>query len=157
MAREWFSVVNGRVSKVNDLYTKDDFKVKTVNIAIPHTLYNKDSKEYEDNGTTFIKVSCFGYLAEQVDKLDLQNGCVVMASGYLDKEPDYTDKEGNERTGGLVLKADQFAVSPLFGDIESLRTRDKKATNKKVTQKKPEPQEDVLDDDTPNFDDDFDF
>ena len=175
MAREWFSVINGRVANVQDLYrghksNGDEFTAKNFSVAVPFSSYNAKTKKYEDNTAEFVKVAVFGKRAEELDKAGLQKGAQVMVSGYMDREKPYTDRNGEEREGSLIIRADVVAVDPIFGDIVELRDRDAtrgrgtKPASKPAAKKKPKatkaakPGNDDFDDfDLDDFDDDDSF
>ncbi|QJD53286.1 ssDNA-binding protein [Microbacterium phage Tempo] len=64
---------------------------------------NRDSNQYEDGVATFVSITLYDQQAENA-AASVGKGVRVMAYGDLEKQPDWTDREGNLRPGGMQLE-----------------------------------------------------
>ncbi|UDL15437.1 ssDNA binding protein [Microbacterium phage Pepe25] len=64
---------------------------------------NRDSGQYEDGIATFVSITLYDQQAENA-AASVGKGVRVMAYGDLEKQPDWTDREGNLRPGGMQLE-----------------------------------------------------
>ena len=87
--------ISGRLTGDPELrFTQNGKAVATFTVADNHR--KKVGSEWQDDGTTFIRVSVWEGLAENlVDRFS--KGDMVSASGEL-RQQDWVDKEGNKRT-----------------------------------------------------------
>lgn len=64
---------------------------------------NRDSGQYEDGVATFVSITLYDQQAENA-VASVGKGVRVIAYGDLEKQPDWTDREGNLRPGGMQLE-----------------------------------------------------
>ena len=83
--------------------TKDGLPIANFSIAVD----GWDAKA-QASKTMWMKIACFGKLAETVEKF-VSKGTKVVASGRLD-EQEWTDKEGNLRKSYQVIATDVVIV-----------------------------------------------
>ncbi|OQW34551.1 MAG: hypothetical protein A4E20_11055 [Nitrospira sp. SG-bin2] len=85
--------------------------VTNLSIACNNRVFNKETKQYEDSGATFLRAVAFKQLAENIND-QLRKGSRVVFSGQLEQQ-NWEDKEGNKRSS-FQLKLDDIGPSLLF-------------------------------------------
>lgn len=89
--------IEGRLTADPELrYTNSNIAVAAVTIAASERRFNKQSNEWEDGDTTFLRGSVWRELAENV-AASLTKGQAVIATGKL-RQRSYETKEGEKRT-----------------------------------------------------------
>jgi single stranded DNA-binding protein len=63
------------------------------------------------NGSLFVNLTAWGKTGELLNQY-CQKGSFLVVAGPLDKEDNWTDKNGNEREGSLRLTVDSLAFGP---------------------------------------------
>jgi single-strand DNA-binding protein len=76
---------------------------------------NRETDQYEDGTTLWVRVTCFRQMAENVVE-SLTKGSRVVVSGRLKREV-WTDKENNEREM-LTILADEVGASLRFASAK---------------------------------------
>lgn len=90
-------IVEGRLTADPELrYTNSNIAVAAVTIAAGERRFNKQSDEWEDGDTTFLRGSVWRELAENV-AASLTKGQAVIATGRL-RQRSYETKDGEKRT-----------------------------------------------------------
>lgn len=64
-----------------------------------------DSPNTQYEETFWFKIIVFGDKAEQFAKLEIAKGNALRVKGISCKERDWVDRDGNDRTGNLLIKA----------------------------------------------------
>lgn len=77
-------------------YTPSGQAVASLNIAVNHRRFNKQTSEWEDDGADFYSVSVWGKQAENVAQ-SITKGMRVIVTGAL-KSRSYETREGEKRT-----------------------------------------------------------
>jgi single-strand DNA-binding protein len=86
--------------------------VVSINLAVNNRVYNKDTKQYEDGESTFLRASAWKQLAENIGE-NLTKGQRVVFTGTL-KQKNWEDKEGNKRSS-FEVQLDDIGPSLMFG------------------------------------------
>lgn len=86
-------------------YTKSGKPVVGLTIASTPRSYNRDTSQWEDGETVFLKASCWDEMAENV-AASLVKGSRVVAVGVL-KTSKFKDREGNDRES-VELQIDEI-------------------------------------------------
>lgn len=92
------------------------------NITVAHTprKFNRDTEEWEDGETTFVRGSIWRGYAENVAE-SLSKGDPVIVTGAL-RQRSYETKDGDERTV-LELELEDVAVPLQFATVEVTRVK----------------------------------
>ncbi|MDZ5076775.1 single-stranded DNA-binding protein [Nesterenkonia sp. HG001] len=78
-------------------FTPSGAAVANGTIASTPRKFNRQTNEWEDEPTIFIRFSCWRALAENAAETLSEKGLPVVATGKLKSRP-FEDKEGNQRT-----------------------------------------------------------
>lgn len=101
-----FTAIKGNLTKDAELrYTGDGKPVCNFTLAYTASKKDKQTNEWEDEGTAFVRVTVFDKGAENAAN-SLKKGMSAFAYGRF-KNREWTDNEGNTR-GSLELSADFF-------------------------------------------------
>ena len=112
MANEPIITVTGNATSDADLrFLSNGTAVANFTLAATPRSKNKQTDEWEDGETLWLRVGCFRQMAESVAE-SITKGTRVIVTGRL-KQRSYTTKEGVERTS-LELDADEVGVSLKF-------------------------------------------
>lgn len=125
-------------------FTPSGRAVSRLRIACSDRKLNEDTGEWEDQDTTYLNITAWGALAENVCE-SLYKGDRIVVHGRVETR-EYTDKDDNERTD-VQLVARDIGPSLLFRTAKIDRPQRKKAP---VTRSKPKA-ENHYDDDNPPF------
>lgn len=108
MAGETVITVIGNLTADPELrYTQGGLAVANFTIASTPRTFNKDTKEFEDGESLFLRCSLWREAAEHL-AASLTKGSRVIASGVL-KQRSYETKEGEKRT---VIEFDVEEIGP---------------------------------------------
>ena len=89
--------ITGRATADAELrFTPSGQAVASLNVAVNHRRYNKQTNEWEDDGADFYGVSVWREQAEHVAE-SITKGTEVIIVGTL-KSRSYDDRDGNKRT-----------------------------------------------------------
>lgn len=110
------TVVGNLVRDPELRYTKQGKPVVNLTIASTPRSYNRQTSQWEDGESVFLKGSCWDEMAENV-AASLTKGSRVMAVGTM-KTSNYTDREGNERTG-LELQIDEIGHTMKYHTVSA--------------------------------------
>lgn len=126
-------------------YTKQGKPVVSVTIAATPRSYNRESSQWQDGESLFMRCSAWDEMAENI-AASLTKGSRVVAVGTL-KATKYRDRDGNDKDG-MELQIDEIGATMKFHTV----TMEKRGKNTPVA-KGPIPDNDgwvtVDDDNTP--------
>jgi single-strand DNA-binding protein len=104
--------------------TQSGLAVVNVTIAATPSKFNKDTNEWVNGETTFMRASAWRTFAEQISA-SLKKGDKVIAQGRLTTQK-FTDKEGNERSS-MHLELESLGLDlsrpPKSGYADAPRTQ----------------------------------
>lgn len=107
-------------------YTNSGKPYATFTVVANDRTYNKDTKQYEDGGATFIRGTIWNDTAENVaESLDKGNRVIVV--GTL-KQNDWTDKEGHKRST-LQMNVDEVGPSLKWATAKPVKAGAKAAVS----------------------------
>lgn len=119
MAGETTITVIGNLTADPELrFTQNGVGVANFTIANTPRTFNKESKEWEDGESLFLRCSAWRELAEHV-AASLTKGSRVIASGIL-RQRSYETKEGEKRT---VIEFDVEEIGPSLKYATAVVTR----------------------------------
>lgn len=99
-------------------YTQNGLPVANFTIAATERTFDRDSNEWKDAGTLFLRASVWREFAEHVAG-SLTKGSRVIATGRL-KQRSYKDREGNDRTA-IELEVDEIGPSLRYATAQVTR------------------------------------
>jgi len=102
------TVIVGNVTADPDTRTVNGSTVANFDVAVNHGYKDRDTGEWKDTGTSFVRVACWRELGEHVGE-SVRKGVEVIVTGRLETDH-YETKEGQPRTA-LVLNAQEVGVS----------------------------------------------
>lgn len=112
--------IEGRLTGDPELrYTNSNIPVASLTIAAGERRLNKQTNEWEDGDTTFLRCSVWRELAENVSA-SLSKGSAVIATGRL-RERKYETREGEKRTA-YELDVDTIAPTLDWGTTSFAKT-----------------------------------
>lgn len=112
MARETIITIEGNLTADPELrFTASGIPVAAFTVASTPRFLDKDSGQWKDKETLFLRCSAWRRLAENVAE-SLTKGSGVMVTGRL-KQRSYTTTEGENRTV-IELDADNVGASLMF-------------------------------------------
>jgi single-strand DNA-binding protein len=110
------TVVGNLVRDPELRYSKNGKPVVNVTIASTPRSYNRQTSQWEDGESVFMKGSCWDEMAENV-AASLTKGARVVAVGTL-KSSTYKDREGNEKQG-WELQIDEIGHTMKYHTIRA--------------------------------------
>lgn len=111
-------ITGNLVSEPELRYSQSGVAVASFTIASTERVFDKQTGEYKDGETLFLRCSVWRDLAEHV--ATLAKGTRVIVSGKL-RQRNYETKEGEKRTS-IEVAADDVAVSLKFATVQVQRT-----------------------------------
>jgi len=121
MAGETVITVNGNLTADPELrYTQNGLPVANFTIASTPRTFDRQSNEWKDGDTLFLRASVWREYAEHVAG-SLQKGDSVIATGRL-KQRAYQDKEGNNRTA-IELEIDEIGPALRYATAQLTRSK----------------------------------
>lgn len=139
-------VIVGNLTRDPELrYTKNSKAVVNITIAATPRSYNRQTSQWEDGESLFMRCSAWDEMAENI-AASLTKGSRVMAVGTL-KASKYRDREGNEKDG-MELQIDEIGVTMKY-HVVSAEKRGKASPVAKGTTPDPDGWVTVDDSDTP--------
>lgn len=111
--------VHGNLTAAPELRTTGTGKqVAGFTIASTPRAYNRQSKQWEDGQTVFLRCTAWEGLAEHI-AASLDKGSAVLATGRLSQRS-YTTKDGTERTV-IEMTVDDLGPSLLRSTVQVIR------------------------------------
>jgi len=131
MAGETIITVVGNLTADPELrYTQGGLAVANFTIASTPKVFDKQSNDWKDGDSLFLRASCWREFAEHVAG-SLTKGTRVVATGRL-KQRNYDDRDGNKRTA-IELEVDEIGPSLRYSTATVLRSSSDRSASINVT------------------------
>lgn len=125
MANETVITVTGNLTSDPELrFTPNGDAVANFTIASTPRTFDRQSNEFKDGATLFLRCSAWRKLGENIAE-SLQRGTSVVAQGRL-KQRDFETKEGEKRT---VVELDVDEIGPNLRRATAVVTKNEKKGN----------------------------
>jgi single stranded DNA-binding protein len=136
MAKIKFEIEKGHLGDDPEIkLTRDDTVMVRMSIAVNR--YRKDEDgEWEQVGeTSWVNAAAFGYLAEQIEMMELSKGDAVYAAGQMFQDV-WEDEDGDERISWNFNLDRLFPIPKVFDNEEEEDDRPRRKKGKKKSGRK---------------------
>ena len=128
MANELKIETHGNLTAPPELrFTPNGRPVCSFTVAQTARHYDRNSNEWVDSPATFLRVTAWGQMAENIAASELQQGTRVVVYGTL-QQRSFETREGDKRTV-LDIQADEVGTSMRYATVKVTKTSSRSQAN----------------------------